>query len=53
VDFGVWPETAIRLTLPPAILPARLEAAWLLWLEARHRTSLAVQQQGFDYRQQC
>ena len=39
---------------PTAILPARpgSRAGCSGW-KTRHRTSLAVQQQGFDYRQQC
>jgi len=49
--FGVWPETAIRLThRNPSVT---WKPRWLLWLEARQRTSFAVQQQRFDTDKQC
>jgi hypothetical protein len=37
------------LPLPTAFFPQNIrKPRWLLWLEARHRTSLAAQQQRFE-----
>jgi hypothetical protein len=33
MDFGVWPETAIRLSPPQTFLYDFRKPRWLLWLE--------------------
>jgi len=53
MEFGVWPETAIR-PIPHRLSSSKIgsRAGCSGW-KARHRTGLAVQQQRFDNRQQC
>jgi hypothetical protein len=53
MEFGVWPETAIRLFPPLIFLQTIGSRAGCSGWKARHRTGLAAQQQRFDNRQQC